>query len=59
MRRALLRSWPALSKFFGLYPWDIDRLTMDELNEYLRQMDQYQREQQNAARRANRGKPRR
>lgn len=59
MRRALLRSWPALTRFFQLYPWDVERLTTDELNEYLRQFDAYQREQKLAAARANRNQPRR
>jgi hypothetical protein len=59
VRRALLRSWPALTRFYQLHPWDVDRLTVDELNEYLRQFDEYQREQQNAVRRARRGQTRR
>jgi hypothetical protein len=54
VRRALLRSWPALTKFFGLYPWDVERLTLDELNEYMRQFESYQREQKLAAARAGR-----
>jgi hypothetical protein len=55
VRRALLRSWPALTRFYQLHPWDVDRLTVDELNEYLRRFGAYQREQQNNARRAKRG----
>ena len=54
MRRALLRSWPALSRFYGLKPWDVEQLTVDELNEYLRQFDAYQRERRAAAQRAKR-----
>ena len=54
MRRALLRSWPALTKFFGLMPWDVERLTGDELREYVKQFDAVQREQQMAAARAKR-----
>lgn len=57
MRRALLRSWPALSRFYQIHPWDVDRLTVDELNEYLRQFDDYQREQKLAATRAARSQP--
>lgn len=38
MRRRLLKAWPALSYHFGLRPWDVDRLSMDELNEYLVQI---------------------
>lgn len=44
MRRALLKQWPALSKFYGLFPWDVDRLTFDELRQYLDQYAEYQRE---------------
>lgn len=36
MRRRLLDSWPALSHEFGLHPWDVDRLTADEINAYVR-----------------------
>lgn len=35
MRRALTQSWPALSYLYGLHPWDIAHLTMDEINAYL------------------------
>lgn len=35
MRRALLSAWPALSRVYGLHPWQVDRLTPDELNAYL------------------------
>lgn len=58
MRRALLRSWPALTRFYGFHPWDVERLTTDELNEYLRQFDAYQRDQKAVAARANRNRPR-
>lgn len=54
IRRALVKSWPALSKFFGLFPWDADRLTMDELNEYLRQFDTFHRDQARVAQRQKR-----
>lgn len=36
MRRAHLKAWPALSHLYGLHPWDIERLTVDELREYVR-----------------------
>ena len=58
IRRALLRQWPALTKFFGLMPWHVDRLTIDELNEYLRQFDAHQREQRLATQRAQRSRRR-
>lgn len=35
MRAALAEAWPALSRFFGLKPWDVERLTLVELNAYL------------------------
>jgi hypothetical protein len=54
IRRALLRQWPALARFYGIHPWDVDRFTLDELNEYLRQHDDYVRQQRLAAQRANR-----
>jgi hypothetical protein len=44
VRRALLRQWPALTRFYRLMPWDSERLTIDELNEYIRQYAEYQRE---------------
>jgi hypothetical protein len=34
VRRRLLKSWPALSHFYGIHPWDVDRLTVDELIAY-------------------------
>lgn len=34
MRRRFLKSWPALSHVCGIYPWDVDRLTVDELKQY-------------------------
>jgi hypothetical protein len=55
VRRALLKQWPALSRFYRLFPWDVDRLTVDELREYVDQYADYQRElkkqNQRAARR--------
>lgn len=44
MRRALLKSLPALTKFYGLTPDDIDRMTLREVSEYLTQMQQAQEE---------------
>jgi hypothetical protein len=41
---------PALTKFYGLMPWHIELLTLEELNEYTRAYDRYIREQQRAAR---------
>lgn len=46
MRRALLLSLPALSQYFGLMPWDAERLTFRELQAYLRRaaaLDEQQR----------------
>lgn|GEM_PF-5355437 len=44
MRRALLKRLPAMTRFFGVKPWEIELFTADELNEYLRQWDQYERD---------------
>lgn len=35
MRRAIAPAWPALSRVYGLHPWDVERLTPDELRAYL------------------------
>ncbi len=35
MRRAIASAWPALSRVYGLHPWDVERLTPDELRAYL------------------------
>lgn len=40
MRAALLHQWPALSRLFGLHPWDVDRLTFDELRAYLEHFEE-------------------
>jgi hypothetical protein len=34
VRRALLSLWPALSRVYGLHPWDVDLLTLAELHAY-------------------------
>jgi hypothetical protein len=44
VRRALLRQWPALTRFYRLFPWDVERLTVDELEQYVNQYADYQRE---------------
>ena len=35
MRATLLEAWPWLSAEFGLYPWDVDRLSRAELDVYV------------------------
>lgn len=35
MRRAIAPAWPALSRVYGLHPWDVERLTPDEIRAYL------------------------
>ena len=35
MRRALLPAVPALSRVYGLMPWQIEDLTPDEVRAYL------------------------
>lgn len=42
MRRALLRELPALTRFYGLKPWDMDRMTLREVVEYRTQYREYQ-----------------
>ena len=34
MRRAIGDRWPALSAYFGLHPWDVERLSYRELEHY-------------------------
>ena len=51
MRRALLKQWPALTKFYGLMPWHVERLTLDELDQYLRQLIDHEREMKRQAKR--------
>ena len=43
---------PALTKFYGLTPADIDRMTYREVGEYLVQMQQAQAEEERAWRTA-------
>lgn len=38
MRRAIAAAWPALSRVYGLHPWDVERLTPDELRAYLAEL---------------------
>ena len=38
IRRALVDEWPALSHLYGIHPWDMDRLTLAELEAYVTQM---------------------
>ena len=35
MRQAIGNRWPALSHWFGLHPWDVERLTPFEIKSYL------------------------
>ena len=52
MRRALLQQWPALTKFYGLMPWHVELLTLEELGEYVRQLADHNRKQAVAASRS-------
>ena len=45
MRRALLEQLPAFSHVFGIHPWDVDRLTLREVNTYSRVIDEMQEAQ--------------
>lgn len=38
MRRRLLTSLPALAYHYGIKPWELGDFTVDELNEFLRQI---------------------
>lgn len=31
----MLRAWPALSRVYGLRPWEVELLTPDEVRAYL------------------------
>ena len=44
MRRALLEQLPALTKFYGLRPEDVERMTLREVLVYQRQMAEYHAE---------------
>lgn len=50
MRADLLRQLPALTHFYGLRPWEVEQLTFEELAEYQRQLDDYCRKAEEAAR---------
>ena len=50
MRAALLEQLPALTRFSGLKPWDLDRMKLREVSEYLSQLRQYQDEMEEANR---------
>lgn len=39
MRRAIGDRWPALSAYFGIHPWDVDRLSYRELEHYQSALD--------------------
>lgn len=41
MRRVLLRQLPALTKFYGIKPPDVEQMTLREIVEYQRQMDEW------------------
>ena len=41
MRRARLRQLPQLTRFYGIKPWDLERMTVREVSEYHVQMEQF------------------
>ena len=49
-----MRSGPAVCRFYGLKPWEFEQFTVDELNEWLRQYEQHQKDAKQAALRAKR-----
>jgi len=56
VRAALLEQLPALTRFYGLKPWDFDRMTLFEVSEYLSQLRQYRDDTEKANREANSGR---
>lgn len=54
MRRALRKRLPALTHFYGLRPWEVERLSFGELAEYLDQLAAYEREMEALAKQAGR-----
>jgi hypothetical protein len=56
MRRALLRQWPALTRFYGLTPNTMEQFTIDEINEYIGQFSEYSQAQEMDRRRQARGR---
>jgi hypothetical protein len=45
---------PALTKFYGIFPWQLEQFTADELREYARQFNDYQQQRELEQRRARR-----
>ncbi|MTA13490.1 MAG: hypothetical protein F2534_12890 [Actinobacteria bacterium] len=45
---------PALTRFYGILPRDLETFTRDEIDEYLRKFEQHQRDLKQAALRAKR-----
>lgn len=57
MRRAVGPGWPALSHYFGVHPWDVERMTYAEVGWYrdaLADLAKQHRQQARAARRPKR-----
>lgn len=52
MRRALRRSWPALTRFYGIKPWETPLFAPEELDEYVRVLAELQREMERQQRKA-------
>lgn len=48
MRRELLESLPALTRFYSLTPMDIDRMSLREVSEYVTQMNRAREEEERA-----------
>lgn len=41
IRRSLRKEWPALSFLYGIHPWDVERLSYTELDQYQEQAKQF------------------
>lgn len=58
MRARLTAAWPDLSHYFGIHPWDVERLTYGEIDAYVEALNEIGRQQrkQRADARARRGR---
>ncbi len=45
MRARLLNAWPDLSHYFGIHPWDVERLSYVEIDSYVEALNEIARTQ--------------
>jgi hypothetical protein len=48
VRAGLLNAWPGLSHYYGIHPWDVERLSYLELQAYVDDLNEVARAQQRA-----------